>query len=335
MSLRPLTVVLAVQVLLGAALIVWAAQGFPGIADDDGGGDGGARAESGAPRDPAPAPAVAVAPVAEAALAPRPRVDRFDETRAFALLREQVQRYGHRPAGSPALRRLADRLRSLLPRGRFEDVPGHPGLRNVVGRVPGRRPAIVVAAHYDVEAEPEGFVGANDGAAGTAAVVWLARALNREPRRRTDREVRFVLFDGEEEPAGCVDFEACGLRGSRAYATAHADELSNLVLLDYIAEKEGLRFTREQGSSSVLWSRLLTAARSVGVGSIFSAEVSGEILDDHTPFVRRGVRAIDLIDFEYPQRDTLQDNLSRVSVRSLDAVGETVLRLVTQLRRPG
>ena len=34
---------------------------------------------------------------------------------------------------------------------------------------PGRRPAIVVGAHYDTEATVPGHVGANDGAAGTAA----------------------------------------------------------------------------------------------------------------------------------------------------------------------
>ena len=124
-------------------------------------------------------------------LAPRARVDRFSGPQAFALLREQVEDYGWRPAGSPALRRLAVRLRALMPRGRFESVPGHPGLRNVVGSVPGRLPAVVVGAHYDVEAAPRGFVGANDGAAGTAAVVTLARALR--PRAAAAQRPRAAL----------------------------------------------------------------------------------------------------------------------------------------------
>ena len=42
--------------------------------------------------------------------------------------------------------------------------------------------------------------------------------------------------------------------------------------------------------------------------------------------------AIDLIDFDYPQRDSLADDLDAVSQRSLDAVGEVVHRLVAQLR---
>ena len=282
------------------------------------------------------APATATAPAASApGLAPPPRANRFDGAAAFGLLREQVRRYGWRPAGSPALRRLAVRLRALMPRGRLEAIRGHPRLRNVVGTVPGRRPAIVVAAHYDVEALPEGFVGANDGAAGTAAVVTLARAFARARRPRGARELRFVLFDGEEEPAGCTPFEACGIRGSRDYARRHAGEVSALVLLDYIAERQGLRFARELGSDAALWARLRTAAGDAGVGALFpDAPATGEILDDHTPFTRRGVRAIDIIDFDYPQRDSLQDDLDAVSQRSLDAVGEAVHLLVARLRTP-
>ncbi len=268
-------------------------------------------------------------------LAPRARVDRFSGPHAFALLREQVEAYGWRPAGSPALRRLAVRLRALMPRGRFESVPGHPGLRNVVGSVPGRLPAVVVGAHYDVEAAPRGFVGANDGAAGTAAVVTLARAFARAPRPRNARALRFVLFDGEEEPAGCEPFLECGLRGSTAYAGRHAGATRALVLLDYIAEKAGLRFTREAGSDPALWTQLRRAARTAGVGALFSGEVSGQIIDDHWPFLQRGIRAIDLIDFDYPQHDSLEDDLGAVSERSLDAVGEAVFALVATLRRPG
>jgi hypothetical protein len=227
------------------------------------------------------------------------------------------------------------RLRALMPRGRFEAIPGHPRLRNVVGTVPGRRPAIVVAAHYDVEDAPEGFVGANDGAAGTAAVVTLARAFAKLKRPRGARELRFVLFDGEEEPAGCTPFEACGIRGSRAYAQRHAKDVGALVLLDYIAEKNGLDFPRELGSDAAMWRQLRRAAADVGVGSLFGPFQSGQIIDDHFPFTERGIPAIDIIDFDYPQRDSLQDDLDAVSRRSLDAVGEAVHLLVSRLRRSG
>ena len=56
------------------------------------------------------------------------------------------------------------------------------------------------------------------------------------------------------------------------------------------------------------------------------------ILDDHTPFLDAGIPAIDLIDFAYPWRDTLEDDLGKVSARSLDVTGETVTELVLRER---
>ena len=307
-------IALIVQLAVGAGLVVLAVNGFPII----GGGGGG---------DTAPAPIRASGPVAHV---PAARVNRFDAARAFRTIRAQLA-VGQRPAGSPQLRTLAERLRARLPRGRFEDVPGHPGLRNVVGVLPGRRPAIVVGAHYDSEAHPRGFVGANDSAAGTAAVIELARALQTLPRPANAREVRFVLFDGEEEPLGSTDFLRDALRGSKAYAAAHAREVQSLILLDYVANA-GLRLPREATSTPGLWARMRTAAARVGVGAVFPPTTQTGILDDHTPFLDRGVPAIDLIDFSYRYKDTLRDTIDKLSPRSLDAVGESVLELVRQMR---
>jgi glutaminyl-peptide cyclotransferase len=215
-----------------------------------------------------------------------------------------------------------------MPEGRFEPVPGR--LRNVVGRIPGELPSIVVGAHYDTEARPRNFVGANDGAAGTAAVIEIARALSRE-RPESGREVRFVLFDGEEEPLGSTDFLRDSLRGSKAYVHAHRGEVGEMILLDYVAEK-GVRIPREPGSDPALWAKLRDAALRVGADAAFPAETApGQIIDDHFPFAQAGIPAIDLIDFDYPYRDTAQDTPDKLSPESLDKVGETVIELVLSL----
>src|SRR4051795_1417595 len=117
----------------------------------------------------------------------------FDGEAAWALVQRQVA-VGQRPAGSPQLRRLATKLRPLLPSGRFEPFPSsgpQQGLRNIVGVLPGRAPAILIGAHYDTEWHPTGFVGANDSAAGTAGVIELARTLPSE-LPANHREIRFV-----------------------------------------------------------------------------------------------------------------------------------------------
>ena len=49
--------------------------------------------------------------------------------------------------------------------------------------------------------------------------------------------------------------------------------------------------------------------------------------------MQAGIPAIDLIDFDYPHWHTTRDTLDKLSVRSLDAVGETVADLLLRLRR--
>jgi glutaminyl-peptide cyclotransferase len=291
--------VLAVQVALGLVLVALVATDNLPFVDDE--------------ADSAPAPARQA----------RPAVDRFDSAAAWTLLREQVE-MGPRPAGSATSRRLAARLRRLLPRGRFEPVPH--GLRNVVGMLPGREPGyIVVGAHYDTKDIP-GFVGANDGASGTAVVVQLARTLER-PRHT----IKFILFDGEETPRGVPDrlFAKRGLRGSKVAAPRYKDARA-MVLLDFVGDKQ-LSTPREGSSDPRLWSRLRAAARAVGVARHFPDATRGTIIDDHIPFLEEGVPSIDLIDFDFPCWHKRCDDLSAVSERSLDVTGEAVTRLLASL----
>ena len=262
-----------------------------------------------------------------AALAPRPTVDRFDGASAFAFLRRQVA-LGPRPAGSAASRALARILRARLPRSRYQPVPG--GLRNVVGTVPGRsrRRLVVVAAHYDTKDLPA-FVGANDGASGTAVVLQLARTIR--PRSVVPTLV-FIFFDGEESPAGTPpgQFEEHGLRGSKVAARAFR-RAEAMVLVDLVGDR-GLSLPREALSDPHLWSAVRAAARRVGTAAVFPGRSQPAVSDDHVPFLRAGVPAVDVIDFDFRCFHRTCDDLTAVSQRSLDAVGET---LVEFLRRYG
>jgi glutaminyl-peptide cyclotransferase len=265
--------------------------------------------------------------------------NRFDSAGAMTDIRAQVA-VGQRPAGSERLRELAETLRGMLgsrpgpPDAHFEPVPStgpQRGLRNIVAVIPGRAPAILIGAHYDTEYHPPGFVGANDGAAGTGAVLELARTL---PEELPDdhREIRFVLFDGEEEPPGCPerDFQFCALRGSRAYAAAHPGEIGDMILLDYIANR-GARFAREGNSTPQLWGELRAAAEEVGTEGIFPGGMQPAVLDDHIPFLEQGIPSIDVIDFSYRYADTIEDTPDKLDPAVLDEVGETVAQLVINL----
>ncbi|HZB05011.1 MAG TPA: M28 family metallopeptidase [Thermoleophilaceae bacterium] len=295
--MKLLGIVLAVQVALGLTLVALVAtNNLPFTGDDE--------------ADGSTTPAAAV-------------VDRFDGAAAFRLLRRQVE-LGPRPAGSPESRRLADLLQRIVPRGRYQEVPG--GLRNVIGTVRGREPGyIVVGAHYDTKDIP-GFVGANDGASGTAVVAQLARTI-----RRPRHTIHFVFFDGEESPRGAADadFEEKGLRGSKVAAAAFSNARA-MVLLDFVGDRE-LTIQYESNSSPALWRRLRDAARRAGAIRFFPGGNQGAISDDHIPFLRRGVPSIDLIDFDFPCWHRRCDDMSAVSARSVNAVGETVWRLVRDL----
>jgi len=266
------------------------------------------------------APDVRPTETATAAAATKPKVDKFDEDRAWAQLEYQVN-LGPRPAKSPELKQLAAYIKKRIPRGKYESVPG--GLTNVVGEIPGKGKAIVLAAHYDTKDIPD-FVGANDGAGGTAGVLEIARVMKGMKRPKNAPPIRFVFFDGEEATDDS-DFYGTGVRGSKAYANKHYKDIKELVLLDFIADKD-LSIPRDATSDEKMWARLRKAAQQVGSESAFPDESQGEVLDDHTPFIRKGVPAIDLIDFTFDCWHQTCDDLTAVSKESLDLSGEAVLQ---------
>jgi hypothetical protein len=276
------------------------------------------------------------APTAKATATAAAQVDAFDAPAAFARIKQQVA-VGQRPAGSPQLRKLAKSLRRQLPGGRFEKLPGEPGLRNIVADVPGTKPALVVGAHYDTLVKPKGFVGANNGAAGSAIVIELARELAAASDRPANAsEVQFVLFDGEEPAAGLpeeqTDFYHAGLRGSRAYVKRHKAGVGAMVLLDYVAGK-GLQLPKEVSSNAELWALIRASAQRTGHISVFPDRDDVALTDDHTPFLMQGIPAVDMIDWSYPGH-TLQDGLDQLSVASVDAVGETLTDFIARWTPP-
>lgn len=259
------------------------------------------------------------------AAAVAPSGQRFDEAAAWAFLRKQVE-LGPRPAGSPSSRRLSGLLRTSIPAGRFQSVPG--GLRNVLGVVPGQRRGrvVVIGAHYDTK-DLDGFVGANDNASGVAVVRQLARTIRPRSLRPT---IVFAFFDGEETPRGVPDslIRSRGLRGSKVAARSLSGAEA-IILVDLVGDRL-LRIPRDTRADPELWRRLRAASVRAGTTRHFPSR-SFEVLDDHIPFARAGVRTLPLVDFGFRCWHKECDDLSAVSPESLDAVGETVLELLRSL----
>jgi Zn-dependent M28 family amino/carboxypeptidase len=197
--------------------------------------------------------------------------------------------------------------------------------------VPGRRPDIIlVGGHYDTKWFADiRFVGANDGGSSTGLLLELARALAARPRGFT---YWVVFFDGEE--ARVTWTERDSLYGSRRLAErmARSGRLPRAVLVaDMIGDRD-LAIRREAHSAPWLTDLVWQAAARLGHGAHFRPETL-VVEDDHVPFLRRGVPAALLIDFDYPPWHTAEDTLDKISARSLQVVGEVLLEALGDLEQ--
>ena len=281
----------------------------------------------------------AVKPLPAAAPPPAPT---FDGQRAWRDLERQVA-FGPRPSGSPALQQTRDFIVAELKAAGIESrlqpftakTPlGDVAMANVIATIPGARPErIALASHFDTKLFRDiRFVGASDGASSTVALLELGRALR---GRQNAFTIELLFFDGEE---AVVEWSRNNdnTYGSRHYVQAAQQAgtlrtLQALVLLDMIGDRN-LVIRRDANSTpwlvDIVWS---TAAR-LGHRGIFSNELTS-IDDDHVPFLRAGIPAVDIIDLDYPAWHTADDTLENVSQKSLQVVGDVVLAALPEIEK--
>lgn len=253
----------------------------------------------------------------------------FDGTRALGLAATQMMN-GPRPPGTDASLATGSWIASTLEEAGWA-VEVHAVeyrgvmLRNIVGRL-GASPngPVVLGTHYDTRPradrdplDPSAPVpGANDGASGVAVLLELARVL---PERLTDEEVWLVFFDGED--SGNLD----GWEW-HAGASAFAAQLTRIpqavVVVDMVGDAD-LRLPVERNSDPALVEEIWRVAERLGAGA-FVEEPGSSIIDDHRPFVDRGIPAVNIIDIEYPYWHTTADTLDKISAESLAQVGQVL-----------
>lgn len=290
-------------------------------------------------------------PAAPQAAVPAEAPARFEVSGEAAL--EEVRRFvelGPRDAGTPGAEKAANYLRARLEEigleaeiQEFREAsPRGPDtvFRNVLGRIPGTGGSILLlGSHYDTKSGIAGFEGANDSGSSTGLLLELARALKRDAPH--GMEIRFAFFDGEEclVEYGPND----GFHGSRHLAEAmEADgSLSNvaaMILLDMVGDRD-LTVTIPRNGTPWLAALAFEAARAEGARKHFQLYPYA-VGDDHEAFFRRGVPAIDLIDFHFGsapgQNDywhTAADAMDKVSAESLGLVGRVAARMAETILR--
>ncbi len=291
------------------------------------------------------------------------RTTSFDGERAFSHVKAQVE-MGPRPAGSAAiekargyvvrelnsygLKTTLDEFTGATPRGKVK-------FKNVIAELPGETSnVIIIGSHYDTKPIKEFiFLGANDGGSSTGALLEIARVMSSETQGGMQKRkftYWFVFFDGEE--AFCSQWSECldgkdNTYGSRQMVERLKKErqlsrIKAMVLLDMVGDKD-LTIPREQGSSQWLVEAIWGTAQQLGYAREFPNRPYEVGDDDHMPFLRAGIPAVDIIDFEYgdgPEDNsywhTEEDTLDKISAKSLKIIGDVVLlslpRIENQVR---
>lgn len=253
----------------------------------------------------------------------------FDGQRAYADVETQVA-FGPRIPGSDGHANFQEWMRDELIKAGWQveiqesQAMGHP-IQNIVASRGEESPQIILGAHYDsrmfADNDPDPanhslpVPGANDGASGVAVLLELARVLPKD-----SVPVWLVFFDAEDN--GNIDGWDWIL-GSTEFVKNNPIKPRAVVIVDMIGDVD-LNIYKEINSNTDLTNEIWEIAQNLENDTVFIPDYKFSMLDDHTPFLRAGIPAIDIIDFDYPYWHTMQDTPDKVSAGSLQAVGETL-----------
>lgn len=266
--------------------------------------------------------------------------DSFNGERALEDVYYQVN-LGARTPGSEAHDKTVSWIQKEMKNNHWETEVlqfTHNGyeLHNVVGKKGSGRPWIILGAHFDsriyanFDEDPENRVlpvpGANDGASGVAVLIELSRIFNDDFFDKSwAEEIWLVFFDAEDNG------EIPGwnwIIGSRNFANTLQEKPDIVIIVDMIGDAD-LNIYMESNSHDKYTRDIWKVAEELGYNSTFIPETKYTIIDDHIPFIEKGIPSVDIIDFDYPYWHTISDTADKVSAKSLEIVGTTIYTWLT------
>ena len=259
----------------------------------------------------------------------------FDGQRAFNDVEYQVG-LGPRTMGSLAHDRAVTWISNKLQKLAWtvetqETVVDGQVVKNLIAKRGSGTPWIILASHYDSrlyadqDPNPENHslpvMGANDGASGAAILLEIARVIP----ARLDKQIWLVFFDDEDNGTSSGSGWA---QGAQYFVSELNGTPDSVVVLDMVGDKD-LNIYMEKNSNRDLNKEIWGVANELGF-SQFSPTYKHDVIDDHIPFIKAGIRAVDVIDFDYPYWHTTSDTLDKISADSLKVVGKTILTWLEQ-----
>ncbi|MGA7217524.1 MAG: M28 family peptidase [Candidatus Sulfotelmatobacter sp.] len=269
---------------------------------------------------------------------------------------KEIVAFGPRPIGSANHKKVEDFIVAHLKGDEVENdiftantPEGKLPVHNIVAKFPGKKDGIIViASHYDTNypLRNTSFIGANDGGSSSALLLELANQLR---SKTNDGYSIWLVWDDAEEaikPDGSggipmqMPFTEDSLYGithlaEKWQADGTLKKIKAFLLADMVGDAD-LNIERDSNSTAWLENVIYEAASRAGYQSHFFARTM-EVDDDHLPFVKRGVPCADLIDFDYGYNDvfwhTTQDTVDKLSPKSLEIVGSTILETIGILNR--
>lgn len=218
--------------------------------------------------------------------------------------------------------------------------------RNIICTKVGKgTQSVVCGSHYDTKILKQypDFIGANDGASSTGLMMHIMEQISQSENWNHHCTIQFVFFDGEE---AIVNYTASdGLNGSRRfvrnmYLKGENTRCRAMILMDMVGDKD-FKLTIPSNSTEALVQKTLAIARRLGFSEKVSILDAPGFHDDHKPFLQAGIPAINLIDFEYGEKNdnngagtfwhTDEDTIDKLSPQSLEICGMLFKHLLWQL----
>jgi glutaminyl-peptide cyclotransferase len=298
---------------------------------------------TGSSEAPAQASAAASADTSGASDAlPADKTGGFDGARAYDYT-SKIVAIGPRQPNTDGIHREQDFIRAELTKSgcTFDEddfnssTPiGSVPMKNIIAKNPGKsNDFLLLLTHYDTKKQDD-FVGAVDGGSSTGLMLEMARLIC--SRKDQPLGVWIAFLDGEEAFVEWNDDDS--VYGSRELAARMAlsgdlKRVKAVILADMVGPKD-LKIRRDSDSTGWLTDLVWSKAAAFGYQDYF-LNSSRPIEDDHQPFMKRHVAAVDIIDCcteDYPYWHTSGDTIDKVSARSLGMVGHVILATVDDLQ---